>query len=310
MFISLIVPIYNIAPNLLGACLASASMQTLRKHEYEVILVDDASTATDTLELMADQTSHNQNVVLVKHATNLGLNAARQSGVNACRGDYVVFLDGDDILTCDALELLRRYAYVFDADVVTASLSKWFPLTKSYTGIQITQKAFPNDYMDRLSQVISGKFSYTMCGRLFRRDVLLNEIFSMPNLYHEDLTTFMRILFKTSVTSHVPETLYYYSDNDLSITKRTSEEHADGIFFALEDWIDEADRHDLLGELITSISDGAARLLDDCVLKRCISNPQIGVESKLEILESVARRFAELALPPSPRALQLSLIHI
>ncbi|MCD6390507.1 MAG: glycosyltransferase family 2 protein, partial [Dehalococcoidia bacterium] len=74
MKISVIVPIYNVEPRLLGACLDSVAKQTLRRQEYEIVLVDDCSTNKDTLAVIDAFTKATPNVKVVRHKENLGLN--------------------------------------------------------------------------------------------------------------------------------------------------------------------------------------------------------------------------------------------
>ena len=125
MKISVIVPIYNVEQRLLGACLDSVVKQTLRRQEYEIILVDDCSTEKDTITVVDAFTKATPNMKLVRHAENLGLNESCHSGVKAASGDYVFFVDGDDMLTRDAIENLLIKARETGADLVTAPSSCW-----------------------------------------------------------------------------------------------------------------------------------------------------------------------------------------
>lgn len=125
MKISVIVPIYNVEQRLLGACLDSVVKQTLRREEYEIVLVDDCSTDKDTITVIDTFTKAAPNMKLVRHTENLGPNEARRSGVKAARGDYVFFVDGDDMLTRYAIESLHIKADETGAVLVTAPAFRW-----------------------------------------------------------------------------------------------------------------------------------------------------------------------------------------
>ena len=99
MFVSVIVPVFNVAPDLLAECLRSLKCQTLRPQEYEIVIVDDCSFISETIHTIMEFKKNCDNARVVHHEENLGLNAARRSGVNKAAGEYVVFVDGDDILT-------------------------------------------------------------------------------------------------------------------------------------------------------------------------------------------------------------------
>jgi CDP-glycerol glycerophosphotransferase len=99
--LSVVVPIYNVAPYL-RECLASIANQGLR--DIEVIMVDDGSTDASP-KIAADFADRDRRFKLVTQR-NSGLGAARNTGVAHADGDYLMFVDSDDLLPGYALELL------------------------------------------------------------------------------------------------------------------------------------------------------------------------------------------------------------
>lgn len=92
--ISCVVPAYNVE-KFIGRCLTSLKNQTFS--DFEVIIVDDASTDATALEV--DKVIYGDSrFVVVRHEENCGLHLARKSGVAAAKGDYLIFVDGDDEL--------------------------------------------------------------------------------------------------------------------------------------------------------------------------------------------------------------------
>lgn len=108
-FISIIVPVYNIKPYL-PKCVESLLSQTF--HHFEVILVDDGS--TDGSGWLCDTFASNDARIRVIHKPNGGLSSARNYGLDASRGDYMLFVDGDDYLAHDALQSLMDVAEKHD----------------------------------------------------------------------------------------------------------------------------------------------------------------------------------------------------
>tara|TARA_R100001129_G_scaffold11038_1_gene7261 strand:- start:3586 stop:6723 length:3138 start_codon:yes stop_codon:yes gene_type:complete len=299
MRISVVVPVHNVPRELLAPCLDSLAMQTLRQDEYEIIIVDDCSTSCETIKNVEEFSERTANASVVRHSANLGLNEARWSGVKRASGDYVVFIDGDDPIVRDGLENLRMEAARADADIVTAPMLRWHPLTRTYSDIPLTDVELPENYVKRLKVVLSGECSFSMCGRLFRRELLSDDIFTIPiGLIHEDVTTFPRLAFKAKTISHCAKPFYLYTLNFSSITTRFSRKHPDGIIFGLRDWIENAKSRGLFGELSEAISRGAEKLVKVCVLERCFfSESQSGAE-KAQILRDFRKQYFDLGLEP------------
>lgn len=102
--LSLIVPVYNVA-RWLDACVESLLRQDI--DDYEILLVDDGS--TDGSGTLADAWAEKSPRIRVLHQSNIGLGAARNSGVAASTGRYVQFVDSDDTLGENVLgTLLQR----------------------------------------------------------------------------------------------------------------------------------------------------------------------------------------------------------
>ena len=91
MKISVIIPVYN-SCSYLGACINSIRNQSYEN--VEIILVDDGS--TDGSEKVCDQFAEKDNRIIVIHQKNSGTSVARNTGLRAASGDYIMFMDNDD----------------------------------------------------------------------------------------------------------------------------------------------------------------------------------------------------------------------
>lgn len=103
--ISIIVPVYNIE-KYLPQCMDSLFYQTASA--FEVILVDDGS--TDSSGALCDQYAKQDTRVQVIHKKNGGLSSARNAGLDAAKGAYILFLDGDDYLAPNTIQNLMEIA--------------------------------------------------------------------------------------------------------------------------------------------------------------------------------------------------------
>ena len=112
--ISVIVPVYN-CEKYLKDCLLSIFHQTYK--DFEIVAVNDASTdhSADILEQMSREYS---NLITVNLPKNLGLSAARNAGMDQATGDYICYVDSDDTIQSNYLEVLYNAAIANQADLV------------------------------------------------------------------------------------------------------------------------------------------------------------------------------------------------
>ncbi len=295
MKISVIVPIYNVERRLLEACLDSVVKQTVPREEYEIVLADDCSTEGDTIAVISEFTKAATNIKLVRHTENLGPNEARWSGVKAASGEYVLFIDGDDMLTRDAVETLRTKAQETAADLITAPAFRWSGGTKSYGDLPTRARPLPAEYVARLTAVFV-EHSFAMWGQLFRRAILDDAVFDLPpHLLHEDLSTFARVLFKSRSVAHIHTPAYYYTINEAGLMADFTIDHVYGVFYAFDDWIENAKRHGLFEELSSVMAYGVERFVNHLAI-RCVSSENLDDDDKIRMLSTINEKYRALPL--------------
>ncbi|MGK2954754.1 MAG: glycosyltransferase, partial [Solirubrobacterales bacterium] len=240
IFVSVVVPVYDVAPELLRPCLESLRLQTLREDEFEIIIVDDASTNKATRALIEEFAESVPHCRLVRHETNRGLNQARRAGRASALGTHILFVDGDDVLTRDAVETLRMHAHKTGADIVMGGFLRWSPSERAFRPFDPANRSLPAEHMDSIRAAFGAKVSYTMCGRLFRAEVLPDELFVLPDLISEDVATFVRALLRARSTHYIGRTVYFYTDNPTSKTSAFSTKHVNDMFRLFQDWREQA----------------------------------------------------------------------
>jgi len=112
--ISIVIPIYN-AEKYLHVCLNSAIEQTLK--DIEIICVNDCSTDSSS-DILREFSNGEKRLRILEHDTNKGEGAARNTGIDNARGDYIFHLDADDKIPLQALEKLYIEAVTHDSDLV------------------------------------------------------------------------------------------------------------------------------------------------------------------------------------------------
>ncbi len=219
--ISIIVPVYNCAA-FVRECIQSTLVQTMK--EIEVIAVNDGS--TDDADTLLNELSLEDNRLKVIHTMNQGVAAARNLGVSYASGDYLLFLDGDDILHPQTCEILHAEALKLGTDVLSFDYGR--SLDAFSTEGHCEWASPPDDRAD-----CALRMSVTACTKLWSRSFWNeNNIQFPPGIrIGEDQVTHWHALAVAGRVAHVKKCLYYYRPNPHSSTRRGGEAYFD-IFIA------------------------------------------------------------------------------
>ena len=223
MKLSIIVPIYNVAPYL-RKCVDSLLAQDIS--DYEIILVDDGS--TDDSGTIADELVHAFSLsplasrlqLRVIHQSNAGLSAARNTGIAVAQGDYILFVDSDDYLQPNVLGTLMEQVGRDNLDVLrfryqnVRESGEAFAPYKDMTNYN-DYSPIPTDGLTFLNERMS-----TQCYAvqfLVRRDIVLQEQFT-PGIYFEDTDWTPRMLLRADWVASTDLLVYNYLWREGSIT--------------------------------------------------------------------------------------------
>ena len=150
---SIVIPVYNTAPYL-KECIDSVLNQTQK--EIEVIAVDDGST-DNSLEILHElQKKHPQLTVI--HQENLGVGGARNTGMALAVGEYIYFLDSDDYIAENALEICYACASENNLDVVLFdSVTFWEDPLDSHKRVRVSHNPYDrHEIITEREEVFSG----------------------------------------------------------------------------------------------------------------------------------------------------------
>lgn len=216
MRISIIIPVYNVAPYL-KTCVSSVQKQTY--NDLEIILVDDGS--TDGSGELCEQLANGDKRIRVVHQSNQGLSAARNTGINHATGDYLAFLDGDDeYIIKDGLQQL---AIVAEKDLPDVIL---FQAVDVYPAKQTTRPAYdtkwiaqhtPMEVFERL--VSTQRFQMSACFLLVSRHFLIvHNLLFEKGLLSEDVDWSLRLWKQVSSVRACNIPMYAYKHREGSIS--------------------------------------------------------------------------------------------
>ena len=219
--ISVIVPIYNVE-NYLRPCVDSILNSTYR--DIELILVDDGS--TDASPSICDQYAGIDSRVRVIHKVNQGVSEARNTGLDAAEGDFIMFVDGDDVIHPNMIQVL--YQAINDGDY-DFSMVKGKPvldseyedyLTDPHAGMTSARTVLNQDDMVKGLFGPSGKdFQYIVVwNKLFKRDLVRDVRFIKTG--SEDAEWTNRVCMKMKNAVLVEDELYYWLQHKSSMTHK------------------------------------------------------------------------------------------
>lgn len=168
---SVIVPVYN-AAEYIDECLQSALNQTCT--DFELILVDDGS--PDNCGQICDLYAlSNPDKVKVIHQINQGALMSRINGSKASKGQYIIYLDSDDMLRKDALEVIEQYIEKTDAELVLFNASTDEKFEKPFLHQNFKDGClFKDNGIKTLQQLlIAGNMLNSVCLRVVSRKLLI-----------------------------------------------------------------------------------------------------------------------------------------
>lgn len=225
MKISAIIPVYKVE-KFIERCVVSLMEQTFCEMEY--IFVDDASTdnSIEILQTVVRRYPHRlPNVKIITHEKNMGLPAARNTGLAIAQGEYVFHCDSDDYIESDMLELLYYKAKEHDADVVWSDYFITFDKKK-----KVISQPYFNTPQDAVRGMLRGMMKYNVWNKLCRRSLYEDNNIKFPEgrSMGEDLTMIM-VFLHARKCAYVNKPLYNYVQNPNQMTANYNEEKLDAL---------------------------------------------------------------------------------
>ena len=211
--VSVIVPVYN-AENTLTDCLGNLVHQTLE--DIELILVNDASTDGSLEILLSCERQFPDKVLLINNTENLGAGGARNLALDMAQGEYVGFVDADDMVDSHMYEKLYTAAKAGDYDIVDCAYLD----IKKDKAICLTAEDMTGVLDDEKRSKLITAQGY-LCTKLIRRrlfeePVMLRE---RERVILEDMDVLTYLYAIAHSVTHVLEILYKYNDRPDSSSK-------------------------------------------------------------------------------------------
>lgn len=208
-FISVIIPIYNVE-KYLRQCVDSVLKQKLS--DFEIILVDDGS--PDSCPTICDQYAKEYENILVIHKENGGLSSARNAGIQAASGEYLVFMDSDDWWNpeVNVQEMLLNVQQNPDVEMFLFTSYDFvegqglYKRNEHYNLKNVRTDTVENYYQDLLN---NGNLEVSACTKILKKSFLIdNDLYFCKGLLSEDNQWMLRLLRKLNAVKILDEPLY------------------------------------------------------------------------------------------------------
>lgn len=226
MLVSVIIPIYNVAPYV-EQCLHSVATQTYQGN-MECLLIDDCGqdNSQEIVKRLLAEYKGNIKFRILHHDRNRGLSAARNTGIKAAKGKYIYFLDSDDWIIPECLELMlecvRKHP---DSQIIFAGATT---TSGEYGWLDYTKKKLPEYSNDRggLQRSMLKRFDFGMTAwnKLISRSFILEHNLSfVEGLMHEDEAWNFDLSKHVRSAAFVKQNTYIYNIHENSIVTGASD---------------------------------------------------------------------------------------
>lgn len=208
LLVSVIVPVYNVKPYL-NECIESIVKQSYRN--LEIILVDDGS--NDGSSEICDLWPLRDDRIRVIHQENRGLSGARNSGIDASTGDYILFVDSDDLVGTDLVAHCIEVMSQTDSDVCVFRFNNVSENGKESTESRY-KALFPKEKSlsprDAIEQILLMRLPNYAWSYMSRASLLRGKVYFPQGKVMEDLATTYLIWGGASRIAFLDEACYFY----------------------------------------------------------------------------------------------------
>ena len=259
--VSVIIPAYN-AEKYLRECLDSVLKQTHK--DVELVIINDGS--KDETKNILDEYKSKYSHVQVIHTENGGVSRARNIGLDNATGEYIMFLDSDDLLVANAIEILLHDLKDNDADIAAGLMSS--EVNNNAISCEGTEVVVWSDTGGLEKSLEDNPFTYSSCAKIFKKQVLGQVRFVEGRKIHEDSYFVFCALINQPTVVMRDVYIYKYRANENSASHAAfSEKYFDILYFANE-------KYKTIEEMYPHLLDKAKNMLvkSNIAMLQCLLN--------------------------------------
>ncbi len=209
--VSIIIPVYN-SEKYLSQCLTSILNQKT-KYSYEVICINDGS-KDNSLSILKEFKKKYSHLTIINQE-NKGISGARNTGINNANGKYIGFIDNDDYVTENYIEVLLSLAYEKNADIVKCNHVNFLSNCENKV-LNIVRNENTSITGNMKEKVLS--FKGYIWGGIFKLELFNNVRFPI-GYWYEDMIMRIILMRKCNQFEYIDRNLYYYNIHDTNASK-------------------------------------------------------------------------------------------
>ena len=281
--ISVIIPIYNMQ-DYLNDCLNSVIASSYKN--IEILCVNDCST-DKSIDILQEYQKKDERIRIITHEQNKGLGGARNSGIEAATGEYIVFVDSDDVISDNMIEELYDYINQTQADLVFCdimllddrSLKPYKPVHDlKYVRDKILE---PQKNFAPFVNIWPSAWN-----KIWKKSII--EYIRFPeNIYYEDHLFYYKYLFKCNKVAYLDKPLYFYRQRMDSIMHRSL---TDKDYIVLEG---QSRLYDYTINHYPDLEDAAAcRFADDLIM--VLFQRMVFMDNYIELINDLKKKYSNI----------------
>lgn len=227
--ISIIVPVYN-TEKYLEECLDSVISQTLC--DIEIIIINDNS-PDNAISIIDYYANKDNRIIVIDKKANEGVGKARNDGIKASKGEYIAFLDSDDMFSNEqVLEKLYIAATKYNVSITGGLLERLYPdghIEKDSQSIRVNNIEYSSS---GLTEYKDFQYDYGYCCYIYSRELIVSKKIEFP-LYtrFQDPPFFVRAMFESKRFYMLNDCVYRYRyiDNEEKYTLKKTMDQLQGV---------------------------------------------------------------------------------
>lgn len=220
--ISVIIPVYNGA-SYLSRCLNSVLSQTYK--EFEIVIVDDGS--EDGTDRILKKYADVFEKVKVFHTKHKGVSHARNYGIDMAQGSYIAFVDADDEIAPQYLDVLYHIIKEKDAEIAVCGLAHVHTKQACVPRLKKSMDQFAIDtitvtdgrqFLERMEEPLRYEITTVCWNKLYKKEVFYDKKYPDGRIY-EDSAMMHELLYPIKRMAEIDEKLYLYHTETIGITR-------------------------------------------------------------------------------------------
>lgn len=207
---SIILPVYNVSAYIREA-IKSVLNQTYS--DFELIIVNDGS--NDGSDIIANEIAKVDDRIIIVNQKNMGLSKARNSGIQSASGEYIIFMDSDDVLNSIMLSTIDKEIIEEHAETLMIGY-QYFNEDKYFAGKTIATGVYNSKEI--LHFILNRKLENYVWQFAIKKSLISNQLFFKNGVFFEDIDWTPRLLTYVNNIHYINLPLYLYRNRRNSIT--------------------------------------------------------------------------------------------